>query len=151
MDIDFGLVSMTLPDFTQLHTFEFEIPRDVFMNSNATGYVKSAKGQRYLNYTRTKQKQALVQLGRDAADQFHGRSIHKAFVVCSVSNPTNHRFDPPNAELTEKHILDGMVLEHVLEDDNKDVIVGTLFRYLDRKLKDHYLMQLDIYDLDGVE
>lgn len=140
-------VSLVLPESAKKYSFSFAIPKDKFMNSNATGYARTASQQRFANFNRIKQRQFLVDLGKQAAQDFGQAPLTNVLVICSVSNPTNHRFDPPNAELTEKHIMDGLVQGGLLEDDNRSIVKGTLFQYLNKKQKDVYLMTIDIYDL----
>ena len=44
-------------------------------------------------------------------------------------------FDPPNLELTEKHLMDGMVQAGLLTDDNSGVITGGTW-FVEHRLSD---------------
>lgn len=131
------------------HAFEFSVPKDKVMNSNNLGYARTWRQQCYINHQRTEHRKWLVELGKQASAKYNEHPIRHAFVVFHVSNLTEQRFDPPNFEPTEKHLMDGLVRNNVLVDDNSDVIEGTLFVPMECKDRDNYMMQIDIYDLGG--
>lgn len=121
-------LDILMPDGAVEYVFDFIIDTENVMNSNKIGYAKTSRGQMALNGQRNSQKRKLVEIGRDAAEGIRTKPMTKAFVICEISNSTSGRFDPPNLELTEKHLMDGMVQAGLLEDDNASVIVGgTLF------------------------
>lgn len=123
-DIQIGDMSISMPDTTVEHDFTFIIDHSDVMNSNRVGYAKTMRGQMALNGQRNSQKRNLVKMGHDAAEGIVDEPITKAYVLCEVTNSINGRFDPPNLELTEKHLLDGMVQAGLMVDDNSSVIVG---------------------------
>lgn len=122
-------LTVELPNGTTEWAFTFYIDSSDVMNSNKIGYAKTARGQMALNGKRNSQRKKLVQMGHDAALGKVDAPIERAFVVCEVANTSkDRRFDPPNLELTEKHLMDGMVQAGLLIDDNSGVITGgTLF------------------------
>lgn len=145
--IDTGFTTLALAGEPPVHVWRFEIPKDTFMNANDQGYARTWRQQCYVNHKRTEMRKALVAMGMEAAADWPHPPLRRAFVHCLVGNPTKNRFDPPNAEPTEKHILDGLVQSGVLVDDDHEVVAGTLFSYLPEKMQGHYLLELRVYDL----
>lgn len=123
-DIKIDEMNISMPNTTIEHDFTFFVDYSDVMNSNKVGYAKTMRGQMALNGQRNSQKRKLVKMGYDAAIGFVNKPITKAYVICEVTNSNNGRFDPPNLELTEKHLLDGMVQAGLLIDDNASVITG---------------------------
>lgn len=123
-DIRLDDMVVSMPDTTIEHDFMFLVDYSDVMNSNRVGYAKTMRGQMALNGQRNSQKRKLVKMGYDAAIGVVEKPITKAYVICEVTNSTNGKFDPPNLELTEKHLLDGMVQAGLISDDNASVITG---------------------------
>ena len=129
-------MTVELPDGTVEHPFTFYIDSADVMNSNKIGYAKTPRGQMALNGKRNTQKRRLVEMGHEAAEGVVDSPITKAFVVCEVANTSSKRFfDPPNLELTEKHLMDGMVQTGLLTDDNSGVITGGTW-FVEHRLSD---------------
>lgn len=129
------------------HKFAFSLEDDMVRNSNHIGYARSWRQQCFLNHKRNEAKKKLVEAGKEAARLYDGDPLELAFCIVTVCNKTNHRFDPPNFELTEKDLMDGLVQGGVLVDDNSNVIVGTLFRAGESKDRDKYKMTIELFDL----
>lgn len=121
-------ISFTIPNGSNEYRFSFDIPKDDFMSANDIPFVRSPKQSAYFKHLHIRRKQNLVALGkRTAEEQYSGDPIKKAFIVVEARNYTNHRFDAENSEITFKHIQDGLVQGGVLEDDNSNVVMGTMF------------------------
>jgi hypothetical protein len=146
--IDYNGVSIDV-DSSRKEVFDFEISQDDIMNSNNLGYARTWRQQCFINHKRTEQKRKLVEMGKDATDNVDTSvPFAKAFVLVEVTNLTNQRFDPPNYEPTEKHIMDGLVKGGLLIDDNSSVIQMTVFKELqEEKDRDNYKMRISVYRL----
>lgn len=130
------------------HKFVFDVEKDMVMSSNDIPFCKTIRQMNYVKHLHMKRKQFLVSIGKDAAESFIGDPMTRVFIVVDVRNHTNKKFDAENLQLTEKHILDGLVDGGVLEDDNSDIVLGTLFRKGEKSYKkNHYRVTIRIYDL----
>jgi hypothetical protein len=136
-------------DSAAKEVYDFTISQDDIMNSNNLGYAITWRQQCFINHKRTEQRKKLVQMGMDAANEHcPSMSFGKVFVLVEVSNLTEQRFDPPNFEPTEKHIMDGLVKGGLLIDDNSNVIQMTVFKELqEEKDRDNYKMRISVYRL----
>lgn len=132
--------------------FDFKVSDDCVRNSNSLGFAKTWRQQCWLNHDRNERKRKLVEMGKTAGSEYIAahpdfKKIDKAFLVVEVANKSKHRFDPPNYELTMKDIEDGLVQAGIIEDDNSNVIVGTLFKASDVKDKDAVTMSMSFWRL----
>ena len=144
-------LNIVLPDNIKVWEYKFILDDDCVRNSNNIGYGRTWRQQIWFNKQRNEQKAKLVELGKKAAETYSGKTMTRCFCVVDVTNKTNHRFDPPNFELTQKDLMDGIVQGGVLEDDNSRVIVGTLFRDGGEKMRTNYTMTIRLYDLSKEE
>lgn len=145
-------IEIALPESTHEIVFSFDIPKDDFMSANDIPFVRSPRQASYFKHLHVTRKQNLVRLGQEAARSYSGDPISSAFIIVEARNYTNHRFDAENAELTFKHIEDGLVQGGVLEDDSSKIVHGTLFTLGERSEQPKsYRIVIRIFDLGSGE
>lgn len=144
----------SLPDFIRpaladvpSYSFDFDVPIEHVRNANGIGYARTARQQNWLNRKRNESKQALKAMGESI--EWSRPPLERCIADVQVVNTTRQRFDPDNIQLTYKAILDGMVSKGVMEDDNSNILLGTLFREWEgrERTKGVYHLRVTLYDL----
>ena len=128
------------------HVFKFSVHKDSVMNANGMGYAKTPRQQAFLNHKRNEARKALVEMGKSV--KWTEEPIEHAICICEIANLTNGRFDPPNLEPTEKHLIDGLVQAGVLKDDAVFNLPATIFTDTkEDKNKESYIFIIRLLEL----